>query len=264
MGAQHIKNREFKIGEMASFYGMTPRTLRFYEDRNILRPTRVDASSGYRFYGYDAIERLEVVSQLKKMGFSLEEIRGCVSGKLAVADQIEKRRLEVKMLNLEIKELEFMDTVAGKYEIDTVETPSVLTVSRDISAPSHGMLMEAFKGFIMEMISSGVKLRPFKRYFFEYAGGSVGRGEVRVRMHANVEACNGMPSEAKMFRGGRYLRTCHRGNWCGLWKANDILTEYAKSNGMKTSSPAIMTYVNGTFFSEDDAQNLTQLLLPVA
>lgn len=33
-----------------------------------------------------------------------------------------------------------------------------------------------------------------------------------------------------------------------------------KSEGLDISSSAIMTYVNGTFFSEDDVQNLTQLL----
>lgn len=81
----------------------------------------------------------------------------------------------------------------------------------------------------MEMISKRVKLRPFNRYFFEYAGGSVGRGKVRVRMHANLGTAKSMPSGAELFKGGPLSGTCHRENWSGLWKVYDRSQEYAKA-----------------------------------
>ena len=43
-----VAGRESTIGEMARAYGVTLRTLRFYEDRNLLRPRRVGNA---RYYG---------------------------------------------------------------------------------------------------------------------------------------------------------------------------------------------------------------------
>lgn len=67
--------QQFKIKEIADFYDMTPRTLRYYENLKLLKPDRVNLGTAYRYYGKEAIERLEAISQLKGMGFTLDEIK---------------------------------------------------------------------------------------------------------------------------------------------------------------------------------------------
>ena len=43
---------EYTIQELARLAGVTPRTLRWYDQIGLLKPSRV-ADSGYRYYGAD-------------------------------------------------------------------------------------------------------------------------------------------------------------------------------------------------------------------
>jgi DNA-binding transcriptional MerR regulator len=63
-----------KIGELARAVGVTTRTVRFYEDLGLIEPAR-RSRGGFRLYGADQADRLRAVLALKKVGFSLEEIR---------------------------------------------------------------------------------------------------------------------------------------------------------------------------------------------
>ena len=64
-----------KIGELAKATGLTTKTIRFYEDQELLpKPPRT--TSGYRAYGSDDLVRLELIRKAKRLGLSLEEIRG--------------------------------------------------------------------------------------------------------------------------------------------------------------------------------------------
>jgi DNA-binding transcriptional MerR regulator len=62
----------FSIGELAREFGVTLRTLRFYEDKQLLTPQRVGVN---RLYGRRDRARLKLILLGKKVGFSLDDIR---------------------------------------------------------------------------------------------------------------------------------------------------------------------------------------------
>lgn len=61
----------YTIGDLAQEFGVTLRTLRFYEDRNLLTPRRQGTT---RFYSRRDRARLKLVLLGRKVGFSLAEI----------------------------------------------------------------------------------------------------------------------------------------------------------------------------------------------
>ena len=63
---------EFTIGQMASEFGVTLRTLRFYEDKGMLKPRREGTA---RFYASPDRLRLQMILKGKQLGFTLSEIR---------------------------------------------------------------------------------------------------------------------------------------------------------------------------------------------
>lgn len=67
-----------QIGEAADRIGVTQRTLRFYEERGLLKPpTRMDG--GFRLYSEDDINRVEQIRGLRQLlGFTLAEIKEMV------------------------------------------------------------------------------------------------------------------------------------------------------------------------------------------
>lgn len=62
-----------RIGELAAQTGFTAKTLRYYEDVGLLRPTR-RSESGYRLYDEAAVERLLFIRRAQGVGLHLEDI----------------------------------------------------------------------------------------------------------------------------------------------------------------------------------------------
>lgn len=63
-----------EIAEACRSTGMSPRTVRYYEELGLLPGVRRRAS-GRRVYGRDELERLAFIGRLKKLGLSLAEIK---------------------------------------------------------------------------------------------------------------------------------------------------------------------------------------------
>lgn len=62
------------ITEVCQRTGLSPRTLRYYEEIGLLPDVR-RSEGGRRVYGPDALERLGFIQRLKALGLSLAEIR---------------------------------------------------------------------------------------------------------------------------------------------------------------------------------------------
>ena len=60
------------IQEVADSLGITPRTLRLYEDRGLIAPQRIGAQ---RVYSHRETNRMRRIMRGKRLGFSLRQIR---------------------------------------------------------------------------------------------------------------------------------------------------------------------------------------------
>jgi DNA-binding transcriptional MerR regulator len=62
-----------QIGQVADRTGLSLRTIRFYEENGLVRPTS-RTEGGFRLYSEDDVARLEVIKRMKPLGFTLEEM----------------------------------------------------------------------------------------------------------------------------------------------------------------------------------------------
>ena len=67
-----MQNDQMTIREMCDLFDVTPRTLRFYEAKELIAPIRDEQK---RLYTKRDRARLKLILRGKKFGFSLEEIR---------------------------------------------------------------------------------------------------------------------------------------------------------------------------------------------
>lgn len=74
------------IGEFSKLMQVTVKTLRHYEQKGLLSPQRVDEWTGYRYYGIEQMQRMNDILDLKRLGFSLEEIKDLYDDKSHVPD----------------------------------------------------------------------------------------------------------------------------------------------------------------------------------
>lgn len=62
----------FSIAQLAKEFGLTHRSIRFYEDQGLITPAR---SGLMRVYSYRDRARLALICRAKRLGFSVAEIR---------------------------------------------------------------------------------------------------------------------------------------------------------------------------------------------
>lgn len=77
----------YSVTELAEELGVTPRTLRFYEDKGLLNPQRVGNT---RVYNHRDRGRMILILRGKRLGFSLSEIREWLNLYDADSDQVEQ------------------------------------------------------------------------------------------------------------------------------------------------------------------------------
>ncbi len=110
MGYFNNFNMLYKIGEFAKLTNIPVKTLRYYDEINLLKPEEIDLFSGYRYYGDKQKEDLEIILALKEAGFSLEEIK---KNKDNYSDEIMLKKKETLLreqerLDERIKKLDYL------------------------------------------------------------------------------------------------------------------------------------------------------------
>ena len=68
----------YTVHELAELSGVTPRTLRFYDQRGLLSPVR-DRNNGYRLYHEEQVDTLQQILIYRELGVELEQIKRLIT-----------------------------------------------------------------------------------------------------------------------------------------------------------------------------------------
>lgn len=70
---------KMQIKEFAELTGASVRTLHYYDEIGLLKPSEVDAQNGYRFYDEKSLERMQEILFYRELDFSLKTIAQILS-----------------------------------------------------------------------------------------------------------------------------------------------------------------------------------------
>jgi DNA-binding transcriptional MerR regulator len=118
-----------RIGDMAKEYGVTLRTLRFYEDKGLLRPQRVGST---RLYTRRDKVRLKLILLGRKVGFSLREVKQMI-------DLYDPTGSNAKQLKLT---LEKSEKQLGRLEKQRAAVDEAIGDLKDLMHSVRGMLAD--------------------------------------------------------------------------------------------------------------------------
>lgn len=95
---------EYTIGDLAKKLNITTRTIRYYDQKGLVKPSRV-SESGYRLYSDEQVKQLKLIIFLKELGFSLKDIQKILEDKngdklidLLLEDQLKRNKAETQKL----------------------------------------------------------------------------------------------------------------------------------------------------------------------
>ena len=106
-----------QIGEVAERTGVTQRTLRFYEEKGLLKPpSRMDG--GFRLYSEDDVRRVQQIRKLQNLlGVTLADIKEMVDAGEMLRELRAQYRPEAGIEEKRRQLLKAIDVVQGQYGI---------------------------------------------------------------------------------------------------------------------------------------------------
>jgi DNA-binding transcriptional MerR regulator len=128
-GVSGVHEDYTRIGEMAKMFGVTLRTLRFYEDKGLLSPKR-DGST--RLYTRRDRARLKLILLGRKVGFSLRDVK-------QIMDLYDPKGANTKQLRLM---LDKSDKQLGRLQKQRTSLDEAITELSGLMGTVRNMLAE--------------------------------------------------------------------------------------------------------------------------
>ena len=258
----------FKIGEISKLYNIGVDSLRYYEEIGLISPDR--SESGYRLYSTHDIWRLNVIRELRELGFTMDRIKDYLSShttdstlslleeeKTAVEDKLRelyelRKNVENRIKNIEsAKELKLNEISLKTYpDRFCFNSPQGYKEEHEMDVLIKKLLnLNKDKFYIIgnNQIGTIVSLYEFKR-----------QEKLKYKSAFIIDE-NG----SELLKGGKYLSVCYKGDYnkSALW-AKKIL-DYCKENKLTPLGDFLEILWIDIHTSENTQEHITELQLPV-
>ncbi|MGE8080956.1 MerR family transcriptional regulator [Peribacillus loiseleuriae] len=103
----------FTIGEIAKLHNIPESTLRYYDQKGIFQPKKIDPQTQYRYYTIGQFSMLEVIKFLRYLDISLNEVKQYVEHRTPeTALQLFEKQTEILLQKQ--REIEYMTSMMQK------------------------------------------------------------------------------------------------------------------------------------------------------
>lgn len=267
-GDRDIMSTYYKIGEIADLYGVSTDVLRYYEELGILVPRR--APNGYRIYRTEDLWCLNVIRDLRELGFSMEQIRTylkerSIASSLALLDQ------ELTAIDEKLEQLTALraNILSRKQTISQAqELPLGIVTKKELPARPCHRIMEGYKTDeeMDVLIKQLVNFDRDKLYIIgnNQMGSFLNLASAKAGYCREYDAVFILhPKGEHEIEGGTFLSVCYSGD-CSQ---NNIyipqLFEYAKNSGFTVCGPLLELLWIDIHTSRYPSEQLTELQLQV-
>lgn len=258
----------FKIGEISKLYDIGVDSIRYYEEIGLIDPER--SESGYRQYSIHDIWRLNVIRDLRSIGFTMEQIKEYLDDHTTASSL---KLLEEEQTAIQ-KQMLFLQKLQKNVEhrLHTIRSAQTLPLNEitEIELPSrrcHGLL-EGYKAAEeMDLLMKRLINLDKKRL---YIIGSNQMGTVidlssfmdkKILSYQSVFLIDEQGEHC--ISGGKYLCVTYRGSYDQSIEWGWKLTEYAKEHHLTVTGDLLELLWVDIHTTSDETEYITQLQLPV-
>ncbi len=197
------------ISRFAVLTGLSPKTLRYYDEIDLLCPADVDDLTSYRYYSVAQIDRAVRIRRWRELGLPLDEIRMLldqpdrqaevlVRHEQRLSAEIEDRQDSLLALRTYLKE----DPM--KYRTEYLAARQTLSIRTRLQPPHYEVIPDALQEVTMYAKARGYQMQ--RPSFFVHDNHDTGEGslvEVCVPVAGTVEGDGRI--EVRTFEGGMAL-----------------------------------------------------------
>lgn len=150
----------FSIGELSKLQNISRQTLIFYDKIGLFRPAYTDPDNGYRYYSSSQLDYLDTICIMKRIGFSLNEIKAHMKS-FRIENSIAALRKQLSTINHQIEELQMIKNRVEHRCLQLEHSISIRDCSDIVSieevSPQYILLQKVTEPYTLEMLSIATK-----------------------------------------------------------------------------------------------------------
>lgn len=260
-----------KIGDFARLGQVSVVTLRHYDDIGLIKPVKVDRTSGYRYYEVYQLARLNRILALKDLGFSLEQVEQMLNADLSVAQlremlktkhteveqQLKEEQDRLRRIAARLRQIELENTMPD-YDVVLKTVAPMLIASNKVTIPTNDQvpqyLDKAYHAVYSHLQANGIK----------DTGDCLALWHQPASIHANEVAEAAVPVE-KLFPASDSVQVyelpqtqvasvVHQGSFDNFTKTHAVLLSWIEANGYQVVGPYREIYLKN---DENNPNNST-------
>lgn len=264
--------RLYRIGMFANMNRVTIKTLRYYDEQNLLKPVYVDEENGYRYYEASQIADIHKILALKNMGFSIEDIRRMMNGEEENTLLLRKKQEILKELAELTTKLAVVESyLTGKNmnlsaPVLVKKLPEVIVASSRSRIESYDALFELMPAMGAQMEQLGCICAQPDYCFTQYLEQGYKEEDILV------EVCEAV-TEKKEDSGTVVFQVLpqveeaacifHKGSYDTLHQSYTVVLDYIEENGYEICGNIRESYIDGVWNKETPEEWLTEIQIPV-
>lgn len=267
-----------KIGEFARLSQVSLKTLRHYDTLGLLRPSRIDPESGYRFYDVEQLADMVRIQALKDCGFALDQIAHLLqTHDLAAIGELLRQRVAAQQQVVADEQARLQRLIARAQQLASSEQLPLYHVAlrRGEALTLVGrrgvVVMQAeigpFAMAVLEQLEQQaiIPVGPLV-HLYTVDDSSDGEGEMDLFVGAPVVA---LPAELqglvceRLPHGEQVACVVHRGEYTTIKSAYIALNLWLATSGYRRTGPCREIYHRSPLHTVDPASYVTEIQYPI-
>lgn len=270
------ETRLIRIGEFSTLTRLSVRMLRYYDANGVLSPAATDDFTGHRFYASSQVRDATLIRQLRDVGFSVSAIAALLPQRddpealgralavqrdqlVADAEAVRRRIAEIdRLISHTTRRATMADIIITTHPAQLVAALRTKIDSYTDEPKAWARLMEAFEA--QGLAYTG---EPCGTTFHdpEYRDSDI---DIEIWEPVAPGATASEPLVVRELPEQRVAVAAFRGGYDQFGPVNEELAEYITRSGLKITGPMYNRYVVGPGKTDDPAQYLTEICIPVA
>ncbi|MBO7240700.1 MAG: MerR family transcriptional regulator [Bacteroidaceae bacterium] len=268
---------KLKIGEFSHLMQVTVKTLRHYEQKELLIPDEVDEWTGYRYYSIAQMHKLNSIRKLQQLGFTLEEIRNLYDNEYHTpsVEQLSKKIEDTEKLLKQLvarrdQLLEWMDSckklkIMEKFSIESL--PEIIVAShREVISDYAALAPLCVNEIGPEMQRLGCKCPPPGYCFTIEHNKEYSPTDIDIEYCEQVEDIgvdNSIIQFKQLAAVPKALCMKHFGPYERFYESFTEAFAYMEQNGYRIAGHPRTCYIDGIWNQEDPEKWLSIIQIPI-
>jgi DNA-binding transcriptional MerR regulator/DNA gyrase inhibitor GyrI len=276
------QSKEFyQIGEVSKICNISIKTLRYYDEIELLIPRKIDPDSNYRYYSNDQLVLVLVIKHFKEAGFSLKEIKVLLGREnleyntkrinekcIEIDNKINDFKRLKEKLQFWIKESKKEKSEEKEFKIEIKEIPTSYVAYLRSKGPCT---IDEFTVRYCKLISLVEKnnFHIIRNAMAIYYNNCIIDPEEKEKVDYDIEVCIGISEEREIdglvrkFGGFKAVTAVHYGSYDNMIEVYRKMNKYIYENGYEICGEPIDNYLVDIINTADEENYVTELIIPV-